>query len=59
MKYLLVLDVSKLSRPGIELSLSEWDDIGKQEFLQQHQLLPAFKIDEIACRHIDVAGGVV
>ena len=57
MLFLLVLGVSKLSMPSIELSLSEWDDIGKQEYLQQHQLLAAFEIDEIAFCHIGVAGG--
>ena len=38
-----MFDVSKVLRQSVELSLAEWDDIGKQEFLQRHSLHAAFK----------------
>ena len=38
-----MFDVSKVLRQSVESSLAEWDDIGKQEFLQRHGLHTAFK----------------
>jgi hypothetical protein len=38
-----MFDISKLSASSIEASLIEWDEIGRQEFLDRHSLHGAFK----------------
>ena len=38
-----MFDISKLSASSIEASLAEWDEIGRQEFLDRHGLHGAFK----------------
>ncbi len=38
-----MFDISKLRTESIEASLVEWDELGRQEFLERHQLHTAFK----------------
>ena len=38
-----MFDISKLSALSIEASLTEWDEIGRQEFLDRHSVHGAFK----------------
>ena len=38
-----MFDISKLQTKSIEASLAEWDKLGRQEFLERHQLHSAFK----------------
>jgi hypothetical protein len=38
-----MFDISKLLASSIEASLAEWDEIGRQEFLDRHSLHGAFK----------------
>ena len=42
-----MFDTSKLLAQSIEASLAEWNEIGRQEFLELHQLHSAFKYEII------------